>query len=76
MTGLESTRRLMIVCAVMAPFFLPVAAHAVEIEEVTGPKSHVTAWLVEDHHLPIVAMHFAFLGGSEQDPATSKALKT
>lgn len=54
---------------------IAVPAHAVDVEEVTGPKSGVTAWLVEDHHLPIVAMHFAFSGGSEQDPVDKQGLE-
>ena len=49
-------------------------AHAVEIQEVTGPKSGVKAWLVEDHKFPVVALHFAFDGGGEQDPADKQGL--
>lgn len=51
-----------------------VPAYAVDIQEVTGEKSGVKAWLVEDHKLPIVAMRFAFQGGSEQDPADRQGL--
>ena len=29
----------------------------------------ITAWLVEEHSVPLVAMRFAFTGGSAQDPA-------
>lgn len=31
----------------------------------------VQAWLVEDHQVPLVAMKFAFTGGTSQDPAGS-----
>jgi len=55
---------------------LPAAAHAVEIQEVRGPKSGIKAWLVENHKLPIVAMRFAFEGGVEQDPADKQGLAT
>ena len=51
------------------------SAHAVEIQQVTGAKSGVTAWLVEDHKLPIIAMHLAFEGGTEQDPADKQGLE-
>ncbi len=54
----------------------PTAAHAVDIQEVTAPKSGIKAWLVEDHKLPIVALHLAFEGGSEQDPADKQGLGT
>jgi zinc protease len=50
------------------------AANAVEIVQVTGEKSGVKAWLVEDHTLPIVAMRFSFSGGSEQDPVDKQGL--
>ncbi|MDR3424523.1 MAG: pitrilysin family protein [Alphaproteobacteria bacterium] len=49
-------------------------ARAVTITEVTAPETGVKAWLVEDHKLPIVAMRFAFQGGSEQDPADKQGL--
>lgn len=32
-------------------------------------SSGVEAWLVEDHNLPLLAIEFAFLDGSSQDPA-------
>ncbi|WP_209001153.1 pitrilysin family protein [Stappia sp. BW2] len=48
-------------------------AEAVEIQEVTSPKG-VTAWLVEDHTVPIIALNFSFDGGSAQDPAGKEGL--
>ena len=54
----------------------PTVARAVDIQEVTAPKSGVKAWLVEDHKLPIVALHLAFEGGSEQDPVDKQGLGT
>lgn len=44
----------------------PVRA-AVDIQEVTSSRG-VTAWLVEDYTVPIVAVRFAFKGGTTQDP--------
>ncbi|SDQ78714.1 pitrilysin family protein [Pseudovibrio sp. Tun.PSC04-5.I4] len=41
--------------------------HAIEIQEVKSSKG-ITAWLVEDYTVPIIAMNFAFKGGSSQDP--------
>jgi zinc protease len=41
---------------------------AVEIREVVSPGG-ITAWLVEDDTVPLIAMSFAFHGGSAQDPA-------
>lgn len=37
------------------------------IKEVTSPGG-ITAWLVEEHSVPLVAVRFAFEGGSAQDP--------
>ncbi|MDR3450092.1 MAG: pitrilysin family protein [Alphaproteobacteria bacterium] len=62
--------------AALLCLFVAGPAHAVTVEEVTGSKSGVKAWLVEDHHLPIVAMRFAFTGGSEQDPVAKQGLAT
>lgn len=46
---------------------------AVEIQEVTSPGG-VTAWLVEDYTVPIIAVRFAFSGGSVQDPVGKEGL--
>jgi zinc protease len=43
-------------------------AQAMKIEEVKSPGG-ITAWLVETHEVPLIAMRFAFDGGgSAQDP--------
>lgn len=42
-------------------------ALAVKIQKVTSPGG-VTAWLVEDHSRPLMAMNYIFRGGSTQDP--------
>jgi len=45
-----------------------------DIKEVTS-ESGITAWLVEDHSIPVIAMQFAFKGaGSIQDPAGKQGL--
>ncbi|MGH6922644.1 MAG: M16 family metallopeptidase [Propylenella sp.] len=48
-------------------------ARAASIREVTGPAG-LTAWLVEDYTVPIVAMNVAFRGGAAQDPADKPGL--
>ncbi len=49
------------------------AAHAMDIQSVTSPKG-VTAWLVEDYSVPVVAVRFVFGGGSTQDPVGKEGL--
>jgi len=43
------------------------------IQEVKSEKG-ITAWLVEDHTVPIVAIRFVFDGGTAQDPAGKEGL--
>lgn len=43
----------------------PAAAIAIQRVEVAG----ITAWLVEDHTNPLIALRFAFRGGATGDPA-------
>ena len=42
-------------------------AQSMNIKEVVSPGG-LTAWLVEDHTLPLISMQFGFKGGSAQDP--------
>ena len=42
-------------------------ASATTIQRVVSPKG-IEAWLVEEHSVPLIAMDFAFRGGSTQDP--------
>jgi zinc protease len=51
----------------------PLAAQAFEIHKVTSPGG-ITAWLVEDHTIPLIAMDFSFAGGSAGDPADRMGL--
>ncbi|MGH1402638.1 MAG: M16 family metallopeptidase [Alphaproteobacteria bacterium] len=45
-----------------------------DIQEVKS-KSGITAWLVEDHSIPVIAMQFAFKGtGSKNDPLDKQGL--
>jgi zinc protease len=49
------------------------AAHALKIDEIVSPKG-VKAWLVEERSVPLVAIRFALMGGSAQDPPGSEGL--
>lgn len=42
-------------------------ADAIEIQEVKSPGG-ITAWLVEDHSIPLMSMRFAFQGGWAAEP--------
>lgn len=42
-------------------------ASAMNIQKVKSPGG-IEAWLVEEHSVPLIAMRFAFRGGSSQDP--------
>jgi zinc protease len=49
-------------------------AEAMRIQEVRSPGG-ISAWLVEEHSVPLMAMRFAFDGaGSSQDPAGKEGL--
>ena len=55
-------------------FLLPLPAlAAVKVEAVTSAGG-IKAWLVRDDKLPLIALHFAFRGGVEQDPADKQGL--
>lgn len=48
--------------------------HFIDIKDVKS-KSGISAWLVEDHSLPIISMDFAFRNaGAKQDPADKQGL--
>ena len=44
-----------------------------KIQAVKSPGG-ITAWLVEEHAVPLIAMRFAFEGGSSQDPVGKEGL--
>src|SRR5262245_16788829 len=53
---------------VFVAFLLPASrAEAMNIQVVKSPGG-ITAWLVEEHSVPLIGMRFAFEGGSAQDP--------
>jgi zinc protease len=48
-------------------------ANAMKIETIKSPGG-IEAWLVEEHAVPMMAMRFAFDGGSSQDPVGKEGL--
>ncbi|TGQ73279.1 insulinase family protein [Mesorhizobium sp. M00.F.Ca.ET.186.01.1.1] len=61
-------------CFALFFLLLPVlSARAMDIQQVTSSKG-VTAWLVEDYSVPVVAIRFVFGGGSTQDPPGKEGL--
>ncbi|MGZ5918480.1 MAG: M16 family metallopeptidase [Hyphomicrobium sp.] len=48
-------------------------ANAMKIQTVKSPGG-IEAWLVEEHSVPMMAMRFAFDGGSSQDPVGKEGL--
>jgi zinc protease len=48
-------------------------ANAMKIQTIKSPGG-IEAWLVEEHAVPMMAMRFAFDGGSSQDPAGKEGL--
>lgn len=49
------------------------ARAAVDIQEVKSDGG-ITAWLVEDYTIPLIAIRFSFEGGTTQDPAGKEGL--
>lgn len=64
-------RRAALVFGLWAGLALP--ALATTIERVISPGG-IEAWLVQEPSLPLIAMEFAFRGGSSQDPAGKPGL--
>jgi zinc protease len=54
--------------AALALFAIVPAASAMTIEKIVSP-SGIEAWLVREHAVPLVALNYAFHGGSAQDEA-------
>ncbi|NBC34308.1 MAG: insulinase family protein [Alphaproteobacteria bacterium] len=52
---------------------LPTRSHAIEVQRVISPGG-IEAWLVESHRVPVIAMEFAFRGGSSVDPEGREGL--
>jgi zinc protease len=59
------------VLALLTTFSGP--AYAMKIQTIKSPGG-IEAWLVEEHSVPMMAMRFAFDGGSSQDPDGKEGL--
>ena len=55
------------------PLTSGVASAEIDIREITSSRG-VKAWLVEDYTIPLIAINFAFKGGTTQDPAGKEGL--
>lgn len=58
-----------ILSLLMLIIFLPGQSQAMKIQEVTSPGG-IKAWLVQDKTVPMIAMRFAFTGGSGEEPSS------
>ena len=66
-------RYLCLAVAIVSIHAVTGAARAVEVISVTSPGG-ITAWLVEDHSIPLTAIEFSFRGGAAVDPAGKEGL--
>jgi zinc protease len=53
----------------------PLTASATKVESIVSPGG-ITAWMVHEPSVPLIALDFAFTGGSTQDPADKAGLAT
>lgn len=63
-----SARAAGLFCALALLSAVAAPAHATKIERVVSPGG-IEAWLVRDATVPLIALQFAFVGGSSQDAA-------
>lgn len=64
---------LLFVASMIALISMIAHARAVDIQPFETPAG-LSVWLVEDHTVPIIAVDFAFSGGSAQDPDGKEGL--
>lgn len=66
--------RLLALFSVCLLFALPARADILDIKEVKSPGG-ITAWLVEDHTIPVLSLRFSFRdSGSSTDPVDKQGL--
>ncbi len=73
MTNFNRSATVFVLLVLSLAFSAPPARADIDIREITSSKG-VKAWLVEDYTLPLIAINFAFRGGSTQDPAGNEGL--
>lgn len=54
--------------------FSSMASALEPVQEIKSPDGKLTAWLIEDHTNPIVALSFSFKGGAALDPVGKEGL--
>jgi zinc protease len=64
---------LAVLLAAAVTMLTPTGAMAMKIQEIKTPGG-ITAWLVENHNVPLMALRFAFEGGNAQDPTGKEGL--
>ena len=52
---------------------LSAPVYAIKIKNVTSPGG-ITAWLVQEHSVPVISINFAFRGGAALDPDGKEGL--
>jgi len=62
-----------LLCVLAGVLVAPPDARALKVDEIAS-QGGIKAWLVEEHSVPLVAIRFAFGGGSSQDPPGSEGL--
>ncbi len=67
MNGLRSTLGAVLMTVATLPALVAEPARAIDIQRVVSPGG-IEAWLVRDERTPIIAMEFAFEGGTVLDP--------
>ena len=73
--NVAATLLLPLLTAAFLAWTAPGASAAVTIERVVSPGG-IVAWLVEDHSIPLIAIHVAFRGGTAADPVGKNGLAT
>lgn len=56
-----------IIATIVLTVLASLGVNAMDIKEIRSPGG-ITAWLVEDHTIPLIAMEFSFDGGAALDP--------
>jgi zinc protease len=62
-----------LICLLLGLLSSTTAATALTVEQIESSKG-IKAWLVEEHSIPLVAIRFAFAGGTVQDPPGKEGL--
>src|SRR5687768_18202900 len=70
---MSQTLPLRLLVAVLFSGLLASAAQAFQIQEVRSPGG-ISAWLVEEHAVPLIAMSYSFRGGTASELADKQGV--